>query len=147
MLRDKAPANAYLSGQYLPLSASAEHLGPAKALSPSSPQRSMEEGTFRPAIHTAVRLPDATLLFSVPGVGPAWGEGAWLRSIPPSLRHTEPELAGHCPGRRPLRGTPGSEAEAVPSASILDGQEKSGAERLLKAAWVAFSLSPWSSDR
>lgn len=46
----------------------------------------MEEGTFMLAIHTLVRLPDATLLSSVQGAGPAWGgEEAGLRnrSLPP----------------------------------------------------------------
>lgn len=45
----------------------------------------MEEGTFMLAIHTLVPLPDATLLSSVQGAGPAWGEEEGLRnrSLPP----------------------------------------------------------------
>lgn len=99
-------------------------LVPTNSSSPSL-QPAMEEGTFSPAAHTTTGLPDATLRRTGCFDKREAGEGGRAqKSLPPALRHTETGQAGYCPGRRPLPGASGSEPEAVPSASDLEGGEQ-----------------------
>lgn len=140
--KEKFPADAYLSDQYLPLCASAERLGLANSR-PFFPQPSVEEGTFMPAIHTAVLLPDATLLSSVRDAGPAMGGGGGAQmSVPPSLRHSEPELASHCPGPTTTPGHLRKRTRGRPLRQHPRRPRKSLAKRLLKAAPTALNPSP-----
>lgn len=101
------------------------------------------------AIHTLVRLPDATLLSSVPGAGPALGGGGKRRGseIGPSLPKTPRTLAS-----RPVpRSTtsPGDLRERTRGCPLRQHPRRSRAsvaERLLKAAQSALNPFPWSSD-
>lgn len=94
------------------------------------------------AIHTPVRLPDATLLSSVQGAGPAWGgEKRRGSEIGPSLPKTHRTLAS-----RPVpRSTtsPGNLRERTRGCPLRQHPRRSRAhvaERLLKAAECSQSL-------
>jgi hypothetical protein len=143
----EVPSQCLLSHQYLPLclqqlSTSVPRI--AAPLLPSPPRRREPLGqpsTPLCACQTRPSSPPCGMQDQRAGRG----RGSDVR---PSLSktHTELELARHCPGRLPLPGTSGSEPETVPSASILEGQERDELSASLKLRRLPSIPPPWSSN-